>query len=108
MTEVYPTPIAFHGRGLSAELIRGRDGRCLFTVRRTAPAPDGAALAVILQPLDSRGLARGFSSTLFHREFSFATGPGGDARAYLWLPRNISWELATRCYYQVSYTPRQT
>lgn len=88
-----------HGPGLRSELSCDRDGQCLLEITQVEPAPGPWRLEVVWQPVDDRGLARGFACHLYQTPLAFATLLDERPRAYVWLPANISFELARKCYY---------
>ena len=97
-----PPPILFHADGIEAQLTGHADGRCLLRLRQTSKAGSAPRrLQVILQPVDERGLGRGFPAILAEEPLRFSTALGGDPQAFVWLPAGISFDLARGCYYRV-------
>lgn len=105
MTSLPPAPIFFHGPGLLGELHAARDDHCLLKFTQTAPIAAAFRLEVLLPSLDERGIAGAFWTTLFQHDFAFSTSLGGAPTAFVWLPANIPFALARRCYYRVTTCP---
>jgi hypothetical protein len=93
--------LRLHGPGVRAELSADRDGECFLEITQVEPAAGSWRLEVIWQPVDERGLARGFTSPLYETPLEFTTHLDAQSRAYVQLPANISFELARKCYYRV-------
>lgn len=95
------TSIKLHGAGVRVELSADRDGECLLEITQVEPVAGRWRLEVIWQPVDDRGLARGFTSPLFQTPLTFSKLFGDQPQTYVRLPANISFELARKCYYRV-------
>lgn len=100
-----PTSFSLHGPGLRTSLTSDRDGDCLLEITQVEPASGEWRLEVIWQPVDDRGLARGFTNLLYQTAIRFSTLFGAQPRAFVRLPANISFELARTCYYRVAPRP---
>ncbi|MFO0821184.1 MAG: hypothetical protein U1A77_24785 [Pirellulales bacterium] len=93
--------LSLHGSGLRAELSADRDGDCWLEITLAESTPGNWRLEVVWQPVDDRGLARGFGCQLFQAPLEFAATFDDQPRAYVLLPSNISFDLARKCYYRI-------
>jgi hypothetical protein len=105
MSSETPPPILFYADSIKAELTGHADGRCLLRLRQTGLTDSAPRrLQVVLQPVDGRGLARGFPVVLAEERLHFSTALGGDPKAFVWLPSSITFDLARGCYYRILTT----
>src|SRR5437868_3599506 len=101
MSEQPTVPVPFHGPGIEALLVAGRDGQCLMRLVQTQSGPADGILEVLKQPVDESGFPQGFNALLWEGTVEFCGSGAGTREAYVWLPSGLSFDVARNCYYRI-------